>query len=67
MTDTEILELLGKILRGEGAEGDIGEWIMTLERAIRCPHLLDILRESNEFDTPETVLRKAREYKPFLL
>jgi hypothetical protein len=67
MTDAEILEVLERILRGEGDDDEVGEWIEKLERATRCPHILSLIRECSELDTPETILRKAREYKPFEL
>lgn len=67
MTDTEMLNLLGRIMRGEGSDAEVGVWIQNLERATRCPHLLNILRDCGAADTPETVLRKAREYRAIQL
>jgi hypothetical protein len=67
MNDSEIIILIGRILRGEGSDNEIGDWIEELERATRCPHILGIIRNSSESDTPENILRKAREYKPFQL
>jgi len=67
MTDTEILDLIGRILRGEGADDEVGEWIERLERATRCPHILDLIRDADASTTPEAILQKARQYRPIQL
>ncbi len=67
MTDNETLDLIAKILKGEGVDDEVGEWIERLERATRCPHILNLIRDADTSTTPEMILQKAREYKPIQL
>jgi hypothetical protein len=64
MTDAEILDLIARILRGEGSDEEFGEWIEQLNRSTRCPHVLQFLREADATTTPEQILERARQYKP---
>ena len=67
MTDSEILELIALLQRGEGKDEEVGDWIGRLKRTIRCPNISDLIFYGEASDNPETILRKAREYRPIQL
>lgn len=67
MTDSDILELLARLLRGEGSDEEFGEWIERLKQETKCSHILQLLRDADATTTPETILRKVREYRPIRL
>jgi len=67
MTDAEIIELIARLQRGEGKDEEVGEWMDRLKRAIPCPHISDLIFYGEPSDTPETILRKAREHRPIQL
>ena len=67
MTDAEIITLLGRILSGDRPDELIGEWMEQLEKATGCPHIQNLIKYRTSEETPETILRKAREYKPIQL
>jgi hypothetical protein len=67
MTDAEILALLHRILGGDRPDEFIGEWLEQLERATGCPHIQNLIKYRTPEETAETILRKAREYRPIQL
>ncbi|MBE0543293.1 MAG: hypothetical protein IH623_18260 [Verrucomicrobia bacterium] len=67
MTDAEIIALLDRILSGDRPDDEFGEWIERLERATRCPNILNLIKYRTPEETSETILRKAREYRPIQL
>jgi hypothetical protein len=67
MTEPEILELIARLLRGEGSDEQFGEWIEKLKRDTKCPHILQLLRDADSGTTPEAILQKARRYRPIQL
>jgi hypothetical protein len=67
MIDAEILELIARLQRGEGGDEEVGGWIERLERAIPCANISDLIFYGNDADTPEDILRKARERRPIEL
>jgi len=67
MTDVELLDLIARLQRGEGGDDVATEWIAELERGIPCPRITDLIFFGEPSDTPEDILRKAREYRPIQL
>jgi hypothetical protein len=67
MNESETLDLIGRLLRGEGDDSEIGEWLDSLEKGIPCPHIQDLIKNSDHSDTAETILSKARQYNPIRL
>jgi hypothetical protein len=67
MTDAEILALLDRILSGNRPDEEFGQWIEQLKKATGCPDVLNLIKYRTPADTPETILRKARDYRPIQL
>lgn len=67
MNDAEILECIAKLQRGEGKDDEVGEWLEKLIRATCCPHISDLIFYGDSTDTPEIILKKARQYRPIQL
>ena len=67
MTELQILELIARLLRGEGSDEQFGEWVEQLKRESKCPHFLQLLRDAEASTTPESILQKARQYRPIQL
>lgn len=67
MTDAEILELIGRLQKGEGNEEEVVKWIDLLKAAIPCPYISDLIFYGDPSDTPEAIHRKARQYRPIQL
>lgn len=65
MTDAEIIELIRRLQSGEIPSEEGGKWIEVLERETRCPNILEMMFYGDESDSPEDILRKARQYRPF--
>lgn len=66
-SDQEILNVLGKIVDGDGDDEQLGEWI-THELSSFMPGISDIIFYSKEKLTPEEILKRARELsKPICL
>ena len=67
MTDIEILALLDRILTGDRPDTEFGQWIEQLKKATGCPNILNLIKYRAPADTSESILRKAREYRPIQL
>jgi hypothetical protein len=67
MADAEILVMIARLQRGEGSDDEVGGWMEQLERATGCPNISDLIFYGDPSDTPEVILRKARQYKPIQL
>ncbi len=67
MTDAEIVDLTGRLQRGEGEDDEVGGWIAQLERATGCPNISDLIFYGEDADTREDILKKARQYRPIEL
>ena len=67
MTDIEILALLDRILTGDRPDTEFGQWIEQLKKATGCPNILNLIKYRTPADTSESILRKAREYRPIQL
>lgn len=67
MTEMEILDLIARLLRGEGTDEEFGRWVERLKIETRCPHFLQLLREADASTTPEMILKTARKYRPIQL
>ncbi len=67
MNDAEILDLIARLRRGEGSDYEVGEWTGKLKNFTGCPNISDLIFFGNPSDTPEIILIKARQYRPFKL
>lgn len=67
MTDAQIIEMIARLQKGEVNDEESGKWIEQLKKETRCPNISDLIFYGDDFDTPEDILRKAREYRPFQL
>ncbi len=63
----EMVELIRRMLSGEGDEDLYSEWFQTLRRVTGNPHADGIMAD-RAYDgmTPEAILDKLLEYRPFL-
>jgi hypothetical protein len=64
----EMIELIRRMMNGEGDDDLYGEWIETLRRVTGNPHAGGIMAD-RAYDgmTPEAILDKLLEYRPFLM
>ena len=67
MNDGEILELIARLQRGGGKDEEVGEWVERLKQAIPCANISDLIFYGSDGDTPNDILRKARERRPIQL
>lgn len=67
MTDHELLEMIAHIQRVEYREEDLPDLLNRLKVGTRCPNISDLIFYGDPSDTPEVILRKARQDKPFQL
>jgi hypothetical protein len=67
MTDPEILEIITRIQKVEYEDEDLAGLLDQLKVATRCPNISDLIFYGDPSDTPEDILRKARQYKPIQL
>ena len=67
MTDAEIIHLIDRLQKGEGTDEESSGWIDSLKTTIPCPYISDLIFYGSLSDTPETIFRKAREYRPLRL
>jgi len=67
MTDLEILALISRIQHVEYEEDELSGLLDQLKIVTKCPTISDIIFYGEDGDTPEKILRKAREYRPFQL
>jgi hypothetical protein len=70
LTRTEMIELIERLMRGEGDDDEAGAWIEALERSIPNPHVSDLIfypQKAEETLTAEQILDKAFTYRPIEL
>ena len=67
MTDEEMLDIIRRLQSGEIPSEEGGKWLELLKRETKCPNISDLMFYGTESDTPEDILRKAREYRPIQL
>jgi len=67
MNDAEIIELIARLQRGAGNDDEVGEWTERLKQATQCPNISDLIFYGDTSDSPEIILKKAREYRPIQL
>ena len=65
-TDEAILNVIEKILKGEGENEDLDYWLSN-ELSSFMPGISDLIFYSKEKLTPEQVLKKARELSKQIL
>ena len=61
------LELIALLLRGEGSDDEVADWIDDLSREIPNPHFGDLLVTAREGQTAEDILAVAERYRPIEL
>lgn len=67
LTRTEMIELIERLMRGEGDDDEARAWIEALERSIPNPHILDLFFYDRSELTAEQILDKASAYRPIEL
>lgn len=67
LTRPEMIELIGRLMRGEGDDAEAAAWIDALERSIPNPHILDFFVYEQGDLTAEQILDKASAYRPIQL
>lgn len=67
LTRTEMIELIERLMRGEGDDDEAGAWIDALERAIPNPHVVNLIFYPQQTLTAEQILDKALAYRPIEL
>ena len=64
MTDAEILELIGRLQKGDGNDEEVASWIDLLKAAIPCAYISDVIFYGDPSATPASIFEKARRYRP---
>jgi hypothetical protein len=70
LTRDEMIALVDRLLRGEGEDDEVGEWILQLERSLPNPHIGNLIFYPDKGDenlTAEQIVDKAMQYRPFEL
>ena len=70
LTREQMIALVERIIRHEGDEDQIGEWLDQLARAIPNPHISDLIfwpAKGDENLTAEQIVDKAMQYRPIEL
>ena len=70
LTREEMIALVERIIRHDGDEDQISEWLDQLARAIPNPHISQIIfwpEPDEEGLTPEQIVDKAMQYRPIEL
>ncbi len=63
MSDEKLLRLISLLRSGKGSDQEASQWIESLKVELRCPRISDLIFHDNENESPEDILRKAREYR----
>jgi len=63
LTDKELVQIVTKLINGEGSDEESSKWISILERNTGCPKISDYIFWSGEKLTPEEIIEKALNYK----
>ncbi len=67
MTDAEIIALIARIQRVDCEENELGPLLHQLKVATVCPNISNLIFYGEDADTPEDILKKARQYRPIEL
>jgi len=67
MSREELIELVRKIARFEGAEDEIHKWVVMLKRNVNDPRVTDYIFHAKPEMTPEEVVDRALSYRPLLV
>ena len=67
LTQPEMIELIERVMVGEGDDDEAAAWIDALERSIPNPHILDFFVYDQGDLTAEQILDKASAYRPIEL
>lgn len=63
----ELIALVDKIIKAEGSESEIDEWIVQLKESVPDPNVSDLIFYSDEPMTAEQIVDKALAYRPMQL
>jgi hypothetical protein len=67
MTDREILEMIARIQKVDYKEEELADLLDRLKVATGCPKISDLIFYGEQSDTPDAILKKARQYRPIEL
>jgi len=67
LSKKELVELVDKIMQGEGTEEEIDEMINLLEKNVPHPEVSHLIFWPEKELTPEEIVEEALNYKPILL
>jgi hypothetical protein len=67
LTREEMIDLVGRLQRGEGDDEQAAAWIDSLSRSLPYPRISDLIFYPDEELTPEQIVDKARRYRPIEL
>jgi hypothetical protein len=67
LSRSQLVDLVAKVQRVEGAEEEIHAWMELLERNVPDPYVSDLIFNSKEELTAEEVIERAFAYQPILL
>ncbi len=67
ITDTELLDIIGFLQRGDGTAQEQDYWLEFLERNLPHPAIVNLIYWRSDLHTPDAILAAARAYKPILL
>ncbi|WP_145409960.1 hypothetical protein [Paenibacillus xylanexedens] len=62
----QVSELVSKIRKGEGDDGELSEWISQISRATSNPEVIKTIMSGNGI-TVEEIVEKLYSYKPIIL
>jgi hypothetical protein len=62
-----LIEIIGQIMKSEGSEEEINEWINILENNVPHPAVSDLIFHGDRELTPEEVLNAALSYQSIRL
>jgi hypothetical protein len=70
LSRAEMIELVERLMRGEGADEEVGEWVEALRRSAPHPAITDLIfypAEGEENLTAEQIVDRAFAYRPIEL
>jgi Colicin immunity protein / pyocin immunity protein len=70
LTRQEMIDLVERLMLGDGSEEDAGKWLESLEASTSNPNVGDLIfypAPGNENFSAEEIVDRACEYRPFEL
>jgi len=65
LTYVEMVDLIAKLQAGEGDDEEVSEWLDRLSFSLGNPHVSNLIFHSKERLTPQQIIERAQQYKPF--